>query len=152
MICLVSVINEYLSLLLSGIIRGDFRDFGPFALRGNGFKFHNGELIIPEDGIYYLYSQVYFNHNDINKDPNMIHFMYKISNSEGETILTSLVTRGNQIGSNSVLFNSFTGGLQRCKKGDRLMVGVTDELKNMVQFVETYTYFGAYLVERYTVE
>jgi len=134
-----------------GIIRDKWRDYGLFGLKGNGFAFSNGELIVPEDGLYYVYSQFYFHHTDERKDPNMVHFMYKESGSGGETILTSIVTRGKKIENKAILFNSYTGGLHKCKKGDKLMVGVSDELKSMVMYVETHTYFGAYLVERYTV-
>ena len=120
-------------------------------MKGNGFTFSNGALIVPEDGLYYVYSQFYFHHTDERKDPNMVHFMYKESGSGGETILTSIVTRGKKIENKAILFNSYTGGLHKCKKGDKLMVGVSDELKGMVMYVETHTYFGAYLVERYAV-
>ena len=78
----------------------------------------------------------------------MAHFMYKISGNDGETILTSLITRSVQLGNNAPLFNSFTGGLFHCKKGDRIMVGVTEELRRMALFVESFSYFGAFLVQR----
>ena len=120
-------------------------------MKENGFKFANGKLTIPEDGVYYLYSQVYFNHNDKEKDPNIAHFMYKQSGNEGETILTSLVTRSVKIGESPLLYNSFTGGLFYCKKNDVLMVGVSEELKGMAQFIESLSYFGGFLVERYKV-
>ena len=108
----------------------------------------NGELIIPEDGLYYLYSQVYFNHNDREKDANIAHFMYKKSGSVGETILTSLVTRSVQLGTSPVLYNGFTAGQFHCRKGDRLMVGVSEELLNMAQFIESLSYFGGYLIQQ----
>ena len=140
------------SLLQLGIIRDSWRDFGKFALRGNGFQFRNGELTVPEDGIYYLYSQVYFQHDNDGLDPNMIHFIYKKSGTKGEIVLTSIVTRGSRILRSSMLYSSYTGGLHKCRKGDQLMVGVSDELKGIVKYIETFTYFGAYLVERSTAE
>lgn len=134
----------------TGILRREWRDYGLFALKGNGFRFQKGELIIPEDGIYYLYSQVYFNHDDKEKDPNIAHFMYKKSGSVGETVLTSIVTRSEKIGVSPVLYNSFTAGQFNCRKGDRVMVGVSEELIGMVQFIESLSYFGGFLVERRT--
>eukprot|EP00795_Rhopilema_esculentum_P016985 gene16985-8487_t len=132
-----------------GIIRKEWRDYGLFAMKGHGFTFRNGELIVPENGVYHVYSQVYFNHNDIKKDPNIAHFVYKKSGSDGERILTSLVTRSVKIGNSPVLFNGYTAGMFYLKKGDRLMVGVSEELLRMAQFVESLSYFGAFLIERY---
>ena len=139
--------NAYVSFL--GIIRKEWRDYGLFAMKGHGFTFRNGELIVPENGVYHVYSQVYFNHNDIHKDPNIAHFVYKKSGSDGERILTSLVTRSVKIGNSPVLFNGYTAGMFYLKKGDRLMVGVSEELLRMAQFVESLSYFGAFLIERY---
>ncbi len=98
--------------------------------------------------MYYVYSQVYFKHTDETKEPVMAHFMYRLSGNIGETILTSLVTRSAKIGNNDPLYNAYTGGQFYCKKNDRLMVGVSEELKNMAQFVESLSYFGAFLVQR----
>ena len=120
-------------------------------MRRNGFTFKNGELIIPETGAYYLYSQVYFNHNDPKVDANLLHFMYRISGTTGETVLTSIITRSVQIGDSPPLYNSYTGGVFECKKGDRLMVGVGEEIFKFARFIESLSYFGAFLVERYKV-
>eukprot|EP00794_Sanderia_malayensis_P011131 gene11131-12302_t len=131
-----------------GILTKEWRSYGPFAKLMNGFEFSNGQLKVPESGMYYVYSQVYFRHKDLAKDPIMTHFMYRQSGNDGETILTSLMTRSAKIRSNDPLFNSYTGGVFYCKKGDLLMVGVSEEVQKLALFIETFSYFGAYLVER----
>ena len=133
------------------VLRRNWLDITNHALSGNGFALRNGELIIPESGVYYVYSQVYFHHTDDTKDPNMNHVLYKKSNSRLISIFAGLVTRGMRFKHKDVLFTSYTGGLHRFNKNDRLLVAVSTQMTGMVKYGETYTYFGAYLVERYTV-
>jgi len=129
------------------ILRDNWWEYSPHSLTGNGFSLDQGELIIPKSGVYYVYSQVYFHHTDDTKDPNMNHVLYKKSNSRLISIFAGLVTRGRRFRYKDVLFTSYTGGLHRFRKNDRLMVAVSTQMTGMVKYGETHTYFGAYLVE-----
>ncbi|XP_063289333.1 tumor necrosis factor-like [Pelobates fuscus] len=110
----------------------------------NEMKLKNNALVIPKDGLYFVYTQVIFTGLSC-VDTNAIQLTHKVnkySDSEGDSspILTSTKTAC-EVQSKSAWFHPiYQGGIFQLDKGDVLSTSTTD-----IKYVDTNngkTYFG----------
>ncbi|XP_066291743.1 tumor necrosis factor ligand superfamily member 10-like [Branchiostoma lanceolatum] len=123
------------------------------ATLANGMEYNRGNIIIPADGLYYIYSQLSYRfRNDLPEDVNkeerifqIIHYTYK-RNSYPEpkqimkTAKSTCWSKRVEFG----LYTSFQGGVFQLEKGDRIWVSVSNA--PLICFDETSSFFGAFML------
>ncbi|XP_078067704.1 tumor necrosis factor ligand superfamily member 10-like [Mustelus asterias] len=121
------------------------------AIRQGAIKYHRGEITIPKDGIYYIYSQVYFWHvqkpDGEDQQYNLfLQYLYRMSMNYYEPILLTkaIFTKCWSKDSKFDAYTSFQGALFELQQGDRLFIKVTNA--SAVNVNEEATYFGAFLI------
>lgn len=118
----------------------------------------DGELVVPQPGLYYVYAQTYFRHTHSLEDESegseeaeergrpLLQYVYKKVSSYPVPILlmktsrTSCWSRGSQFS----LHSAHQGGLFPLSTGDRLFVTVTNA--SAVDMDEKSSFFGAFLI------
>ncbi|XP_078694515.1 tumor necrosis factor ligand superfamily member 10-like isoform X2 [Branchiostoma floridae x Branchiostoma belcheri] len=116
----------------------------------------DGAIRVPVDGLYYVYSQLYFRHVRPHAadgspaadtgDHQLLHSTYKKSATypEKQEIMKSARTRCWSKDSQYGLLSSYQGGVFQLRAGDRLFVQVSNVA--MVSFEEAASYFGAFMI------
>lgn len=116
-----------------------------------------GELVVSQPGLYYVYAQTYFRHSHLEEDGEdseevedrgkpLLQYVYKKVSSYPAPILlmktsrTSCWSRGSQYS----LHSAHQGGLFPLSTGDRLFVTVTNA--SAVDMDEETSFFGAFLI------
>ncbi|NXO87176.1 TNF10 factor, partial [Sitta europaea] len=146
----------------------------PLPRRGNGQKINNwessrkghsflynvelrnGELVIPQTGFYYIYSQIYFRfHEDKNKDSRsseqiknpkqLVQYVYKLTNYPEPILLmksarTSCWSNKAEYG----LYSIYQGGVFQLKREDRIFVSVSNS--DIVDMDKEASFFGAFMI------
>ncbi|XP_035696247.1 tumor necrosis factor ligand superfamily member 10-like [Branchiostoma floridae] len=124
------------------------------ATLANGMKYRGGNLIIPVDGLYYIYSQLSYRflnenpeeHSD--KDANifqLIHYTFKQSSyPEPQLIMKSSRSTCWSKRTEFGLYTSFQGGVFRLEKGDKVSISVSNA--QMISFEESSSFFGAFMI------
>ncbi|XP_044290497.1 tumor necrosis factor ligand superfamily member 10 isoform X3 [Varanus komodoensis] len=132
--------------------------------RGHSFLYNvelsNGELIIPQTGFYYIYSQTYFRFHEsedveIDSDPGsdsvrnpkqMVQYIYKRNDYYPDPILimksarTSCWSKKAGYG----LYSIYQGGVFQLQTNDRIFVSISNE--ELVDMDKEASFFGAFLV------
>ncbi|KFP70857.1 Tumor necrosis factor ligand superfamily member 10, partial [Acanthisitta chloris] len=142
--------------------------------RGNGQKIHNwessrkgpsflhnvelrnGELVIPQTGFYYIYSQIYFrfredeNENSdllgqIRNPKQLVQYVYKLTNYPEPILLmksarTSCWSKKAEYG----LYSIYQGGVFQLKREDRIFVSVSNS--DIVDMDKEASFFGAFMI------
>ncbi|KAI8515164.1 tumor necrosis factor (ligand) super, member [Branchiostoma belcheri] len=126
------------------------------ATIANGMSHRDGAIRVPVDGLYYVYSQLYFRHVRPHAadgspaadtgDHQLLHSTYKKSATypEKQEIMKSARTRCWSKDSQYGLLSSYQGGVFQLRAGDRLFVQVSNVA--MVSFEEAASYFGAFMI------
>ena len=112
----------------------------------------NGELIIPQAGLYYMYSQTYFRHarsledEDKARNEQMLQYIYKKVVSYPEPILLMKNARTTCWSENAEydLYSIYQAGVVQLSTGDRIFVTVSNV--STVDMDEKSSFFGAFLV------
>lgn len=116
----------------------------------------NGELVIQEQGLYYIYSQTYFRFREneegsktVSKDrgqnKQMVQYIYKYTSYPDPIMLmksarNSCWSRDAEYG----LYSIYQGGLFELKENDRIFVSVTNE--HLMDLDQEASFFGAFLI------
>ncbi|XP_029934644.1 tumor necrosis factor ligand superfamily member 10 [Myripristis murdjan] len=118
----------------------------------------DGELVVPQPGLYYVYAQTYFRHShalqeegeeaeeDDERGKPLLQYVYKKVTTYPVPILlmktsrTSCWSRGSQFS----LHSAHQGGLFPLSTGDRLFVTVSNA--SAVDMDEKSSFFGAFLI------
>ncbi|XP_053166614.1 tumor necrosis factor ligand superfamily member 10 [Hemicordylus capensis] len=119
----------------------------------------NGELIIPQTGFYYIYSQTYFRFREPENeefDPNpesdsvlnpkqMVQYISKYTDYPDPILLmksarTSCWSKKASYG----LYSIYQGGVFQLKSNDRILVSINDE--SLVDMDKEASFFGAFLI------
>ncbi|XP_060234138.1 tumor necrosis factor ligand superfamily member 10 [Meriones unguiculatus] len=128
--------------------------------KGHSFLNHvhlrNGELVIQEQGLYYIYSQTYFRFQEaeevsetVSKDrvrnKQMVQYIYKYTSYPDPIVLmksarNSCWSRDAEYG----LYSIYQGGLFELKENDRIFVSVTNE--HLMDLDQEASFFGAFLI------
>lgn len=119
----------------------------------------NGELVIHQTGLYYIYSQTYFRFQEPNgslgivsiedgqrKNKQMVQYIYKFT-SYPEPILLMKSARNSCWSKDSEygLYSIYQGGVFELKENDRLFVSVTNQ--QLIDMDEEASFFGVFLVD-----
>ncbi|NXH64498.1 TNF10 factor, partial [Rhabdornis inornatus] len=146
----------------------------PLSRRGNGHKINNwessrkghsflynvelrnGELVIPQTGFYYIYSQIYFrfreNENEdsdllgqIRNPKQLVQYVYKLTNYPEPILLmksarTSCWSKKAEYG----LYSIYQGGVFQLKREDRIFVSVSNS--DIVDMDKEASFFGAFMI------
>uniref|UniRef100_A0A3Q2CGS4 Tumor necrosis factor ligand superfamily member 10 n=1 Tax=Cyprinodon variegatus TaxID=28743 RepID=A0A3Q2CGS4_CYPVA len=115
----------------------------------------DGELVVLQPGLYYVYAQTYFRHtHSLEEDGEevedrgkpLLQYVYKKVNSYPVPILLMKTSRTScwSRGSDFSLHSAHQGGLFPLTTGDRLFVTVTNA--SAVDMDEKSSFFGAFLV------
>ncbi|XP_047205820.1 tumor necrosis factor ligand superfamily member 10-like [Girardinichthys multiradiatus] len=115
----------------------------------------DGELVVLQPGLYYVYAQTYFRHtHSLEEDGEeaedrgkpLLQYVYKKVNSYPVPILLMKTSRTScwSRGSDFSLHSAHQGGLFPLTTGDRLFVTVTNA--SAVDMDEKSSFFGAFLI------
>ncbi|XP_053930626.1 tumor necrosis factor ligand superfamily member 10 isoform X1 [Cuculus canorus] len=128
--------------------------------RGHSFLYNvelrNGELVIPQTGFYYIYSQTYFRfHENENEDSDLlaqirnpkqlVQYVYKLTNYPEPILLmksarTSCWSKKAEYG----LYSIYQGGVFQLKREDRIFVSVSNS--DIVDMDKEASFFGAFMI------
>ncbi|NXX89003.1 TNF10 factor, partial [Centropus bengalensis] len=128
--------------------------------KGHSFLYNvelrNGELVIPQTGFYYIYSQTYFrfreNENEdsdllgqIRNPKQLVQYVYKLTNYPEPILLmksarTSCWSRRAEYG----LYSIYQGGVFQLKREDRIFVSVSNS--DIVDMDKEASFFGAFMI------
>ncbi|NXA09086.1 TNF10 factor, partial [Sapayoa aenigma] len=119
-------------------------------------ELRNGELVIPQTGFYYIYSQIYFrfreNENedssfegDVKNPKQLVQYVYKRTNYPEHILLmksarTSCWSKKEEYG----LYSSYQGGVFQLKREDRVFVSVSNG--DFVDMDKEASFFGAFII------
>ncbi|NXS07115.1 TNF10 factor, partial [Neodrepanis coruscans] len=119
-------------------------------------ELRNGELVIPQTGFYYIYSQIYFrfreNENEdsaflgqIRNPKQLVQYVYKLTNYPEPILLmksarTSCWSKKAEYG----LYSTYQGGVFQLKREDRIFVSVSNS--DLVDMDKEASFFGAFMI------
>lgn len=115
----------------------------------NKLHLRNGELVIQEAGVYYIYSQTYFRFREEGEkrgeNKQMVQYIYK-STSYPDPIMLMKSARNSCWSKDSEygLYSIYQGGLFQLKENDKIFVSVTND--KLVDLDQEASFFGAFLV------
>nr|DBA26178.1 TPA: hypothetical protein GDO54_010472 [Pyxicephalus adspersus] len=113
----------------------------------NQIKMHNGELVVPENGYYYIYAQTYFRYKDPEegKSKQLVQYIYKRTNYPTPiTLMKNVKTTCWSKEAQHELHSIYQGGVFKLNRNDRLFVSASNV--SMVDTDEAGTFFGAFQV------
>lgn len=142
------------------ITGGDVESFNPIRnwqtdLPGShltGIRLHDDRLIVPESGVYFLYSQVgfmvYYDHqNDVDKSgaQSLFHtvFRYNVMYPKEHELLRSSVTECWEEQKDYGRYTSYVGGAVKLNQGDAIYVKVS-KIQFLADNEPETTYFGLF--------
>ncbi|KAL2094193.1 hypothetical protein ACEWY4_008912 [Coilia grayii] len=110
----------------------------------------DGEIVVPKDGLYFVYSQVYFQltpSQPPGRNLNFFQTIYKRTSACSQPVPISKAREGPCLDPtfNTQLFSSHQGALFHLRKGDKLTLSVWD--MSAVRLLQDSTYFGAFMVK-----
>ncbi|NXT87491.1 TNF10 factor, partial [Anhinga rufa] len=128
--------------------------------KGHSFLYNvelrNGELVVPQTGFYYIYSQTYFRfREDENEDSHLlaqirnpkqlVQYVYKLTNYPEPILLmksarTSCWSKKAEYG----LYSIYQGGVFQLKRDDRIFVSVSNG--DIVDMDKEASFFGAFMI------
>lgn len=105
----------------------------------------DGEIAVPRDGIYFVFSQVNFE-TQLGQIVHFTQYLYKTTASYPRPVMLakSVMTPCVSVNSTVQLYSSHQGALFRLEKGDRLSLYVLNI--SAVRFPQEATYFGAFMI------
>ncbi|XP_037263207.1 tumor necrosis factor ligand superfamily member 10 isoform X2 [Falco biarmicus] len=119
-------------------------------------ELRNGELVIPQMGLYYIYAQTYFrfreNENEdsdllaqIRNPKQLVQYVYKLTNYPEPILLmksarTSCWSKKAEYG----LYSIYQGGVFQLKREDRIFVSVSNG--DIVDMDKEASFFGAFMI------
>ncbi|XP_051948581.1 tumor necrosis factor-like [Xyrauchen texanus] len=126
------------------------------AFSAGGLKVVNNEIIIPHDGLYFVYSQVFFNIQckyDPDPEDQIVHLSHTVlrySDSYGSYKALFSAVRSVCVqmpDSDDLLYNTiYLGAAFRLKSNDRLNTTMKEDLLPHIETEHGKTYFGAFAI------
>lgn len=107
-------------------------------------RYENGELIIPQAGRYYIYSQLYFQVED--DRAHLVHFVHLNRTGDQQVIMRSVTSRCRAKKTKEYLYSSYQGAVFELHSGDHVLVGVSEDDTQIISMGASASYFGAFLV------
>lgn len=124
----------------------------------NNLHLRNGELVIHQTGLYYIYSQTYFRFQELEeisgtisreeskkRNKQMVQYIYKWTSYPDPILLmksarNSCWSKDSEYG----LYSIYQGGIFELKENDRIFVSVTNE--QLIDMNQESSFFGAFLI------
>ncbi|NWI94060.1 TNF10 factor, partial [Pitta sordida] len=122
----------------------------------HNLELRNGELVIPQTGFYYIYSQIYFRFRESeNEDSDfvgkvwnpkqLVQYIYKLTNYPEPILLlksarTSCWSKKAEYG----LYSTYQGGVFELQREDRIFVSVSNS--DFVDMDKEASFFGAFMI------
>ncbi|KAM5275013.1 tumor necrosis factor ligand superfamily member 10 [Hipposideros larvatus] len=124
----------------------------------NNLHLRNGELVIQQTGLYFIYSQTYFRFQEpenvletVSREENrrknkqMVQYIYKVTSYPDPILLmksarNSCWSKDSEYG----LYSIYQGGMFELKENDKIFVSVTNEA--MIDMDQEASFFGAFLI------
>ncbi|XP_056116040.1 tumor necrosis factor (ligand) superfamily, member 10 like 4 isoform X3 [Rhinichthys klamathensis goyatoka] len=118
---------------------------GQFSQEGLMSLSPEGEIVVPHDGIYFVFSQVNFE-TQLGQSRHFTQYLYKKTASYPRPVMLAkaIVTPCVSVRSGVQLYSNHQGALFRLEKGDRLSLYVLNI--SDVRFPQEATYFGAFMI------
>lgn len=107
----------------------------------------DGEVVVPLDGIYFVYSQVNFITSHPGPDLQLVQYLFKRTASHPELMMLGKAGVSQRLNSESSvgLYSSHQGALFQLEQGDRLSLCVSN--MDAVLLQPEATYFGAFIID-----
>lgn len=107
----------------------------------------DGEIVVPKDGIYFVYSQVYFESAHSGPEPQFTQYLFRQTalHPEPAMLAKAAASPCPKTGSSVEPFSSHQGALFYLEKGDRVSLYVLN--MGAVLFPPESTYFGAFMID-----
>ncbi|XP_077097336.1 tumor necrosis factor (ligand) superfamily, member 10 like 4 isoform X2 [Siphateles boraxobius] len=118
---------------------------GQFSQEGLMGLSPEGEIVVPHDGIYFVFSQVNFE-TQLGQSKHFTQYLYKKTASYPQPVMLAkaVVTPFVSVRSGVQLYSNHQGALFRLEKDDRLSLYVLNI--SDVRFPQEATYFGAFMI------
>lgn len=118
---------------------------GQFSQEGLMSLSPEGEIVVPHDGIYFVFSQVNFE-TQSGQSMHLTQYLYKKTASYPRPVMLAkaIVTPCVSVKSGVQLYSNHQGALFHLEKGDRLSLYVLNI--SDVRFPQEATYFGAFMI------
>ncbi|MCJ8748886.1 hypothetical protein PDJAM_G00170010 [Pangasius djambal] len=106
----------------------------------------DGEIVVPQDGIYFVYSQVNFIASHLGPNLQLVQYLFKRAASHPELMMLGKAGASRRLDSESSvgLYSSHQGALFQLEQGDRLSLCVSN--MDAVLLQPESTYFGAFII------
>ncbi|KAF7688975.1 tumor necrosis factor (ligand) superfamily, member 10 like 4 isoform X2 [Silurus meridionalis] len=106
-----------------------------------------GEIVVPQDGIYFIYSQVHFITSHTRPDLQLVQYLLKSTVLHPEPTMLGKAGLSRRLGSEPSmgLLSSHQGALFHLEQGDRLSLFVSNMSAVLLQ--PEATYFGAFKID-----
>lgn len=106
----------------------------------------NGEIVVPRDGIYFVYSQVHFITSHPRPQLELVQYLFKGTASHPDLMMLGKAGASRRPYSESIvgLYSSHQGALFQLEQGDRLSLCVSN--MDAVLLQPEATYFGAFII------
>ncbi|KAK3509207.1 hypothetical protein QTP70_025560 [Hemibagrus guttatus] len=108
----------------------------------------DGEIVVPQDGIYFVYSQMNFVTSRSRPDLQLVQYLFKRTTSHPELMMlgkAGALSRRLDSESGVGLYSSHQGALFQLEQGDRLSLCVSN--MDAVLLQPEATYFGAFIID-----
>ncbi|KAK2816663.1 hypothetical protein Q7C36_022934 [Tachysurus vachellii] len=107
----------------------------------------DGEIVVPQDGIYFVYSQMNFKTSRSRPDLQLVQYLFKRTASHPALMMLGKAGAGWSLDSQSSvgLYSSHQGALFQLEQGDRLSLCVSN--MDTVLLQPEATYFGAFIID-----
>lgn len=107
----------------------------------------DGEIVVPQDGIYFVYSQVNFITSHPRPDPQLVQYLFKRMPSHPGLMMLGKAGSSRRFDSESIvdLYSSHQGALFQLQQGDRLSLHVSNIHTVLLQ--PEATFFGAFIID-----
>ncbi|NXG19827.1 TNF10 factor, partial [Grallaria varia] len=119
-------------------------------------ELRNGELVIPQTGFYYIYSQIYFRFREsenedsdllgeVRNPKQLVQYVYRLTSYPEPILLmksarTSCWSKKAEYG----LYSTYQGGVFQLKRDDRIFVSVSNS--DFVDMDKEASFFGAFMI------
>ncbi|CAI9595446.1 unnamed protein product [Staurois parvus] len=113
----------------------------------NQIKMENGDLVIPENGLYYIYAQTYFRYKDPDegKSKQLVQYIYRRTDYPRPiALMKNVKTTCWSKEAQHELHSIYQGGVFKLNKNDRIFVSASNA--SMVDTEAAGTFFGAFQV------
>lgn len=108
----------------------------------------DGEIVVPQGGVYFVYSQMNFMTSRSRPDLQLVQYLFKRTASHPELIMlgkAGALSRRLDTECGVGLYSSHQGALFQLEQGDRLLLCVSN--MDTVLLQPEATYFGAFIID-----